>query len=403
MKIWKNDELYPLMNEFKCMKSEDELWFSATNYNALCKVNVRNGKLSVEASFEKENFGEIFLNTQLVRWKDELLFVPFYAQNIYIYHIKERIMDTITGSENIRNGNSFFNTYLNADRCIMFPFIGDYIVVVNMSGKNIEQMIDIGAAFYKITGERYHHFSRSDCYEYNGKLYLAMFENPYIMELNLKTWEVRFHKTENSFAGFIHLGGTGDKIFLTSRNGACVLWSISSRAVCNSVTLRQKAEEVTRYYYTALQGKSMYFFKMVPTTEFIKIDTETDRYEVCNIYQEWQITQELEEDLLYLIMENGRFYFYSVDRNELVITGPENGNVQRIRLNTDGSNLEEFAGKQIEMELKRGITKGIVYEEKYVWNLENLIAYGLSQPDQPESPFNIRCAGDYIFQQTIEK
>ena len=403
MKTWKNADLYPLMNEFKCMKSEDELWFCATNYNALCKVNVRNGKLSIEASFEKEDFGVNFLSMQLVRWKDDLLFVPFYTRNIYIYNSKKRVMDIIDGTGTIREGNSFFNAYLTADRCMMFPFTGDFIVVVNMTDRHIEQTIDIGSEFHKITGERYHHFSRSDCYEYNGKLYLAMFENPYIMEMDLQTRKVIFHKTENSLAGFIHLGGTGDKIYLASGNGACILWSISSRAVCNTVKLTQKTDEITRYFYTAMYGKNMYFFKMVPTTEFVRINTETDRYEICNIYQEWQITGKPEEDLLYLIMENGRFYFYSLDRQELVIIGPEAGYIQRIRMKTDGNELEEYADRRIAKELKRGITKSVVYEEKYVWNLDNLISHGLLQSDRPESFFPDRCAGNDIFEKTTGK
>ncbi len=79
-----------------CVQVENDLWFSANDFNGLCKVNIETGKTEYVAQFPDEYQNADRLYIKVFRSSNKLIFIPHSAQNIAIYELDRAKFVTIS-------------------------------------------------------------------------------------------------------------------------------------------------------------------------------------------------------------------------------------------------------------------------------------------------------------------
>lgn len=69
-----------------CIQIDGKLLFVARDVNVIFSLDLKNGEIKLMDSIPEEDFFSNRLSAKIVRWKQQLLFVPFNAKKIWIYH-----------------------------------------------------------------------------------------------------------------------------------------------------------------------------------------------------------------------------------------------------------------------------------------------------------------------------
>lgn len=370
-----DSQLYPSLFESKCIKIDDKIWFCATNYNAICTINIRNGKITLVATLKSELFDKKILSINLIKWNNKIIFIPMRAKYINFYDIKNGKIDLVEERkiDHYSRGGSYYNAFIKDDFCYAIPVEESLILKINLKSRCIESTIDIEEKCCDKIGESYRFLSKSNCYEYKNILYFAMSEKPYIIAINLMTDMVWFYKLNLGQCGLAYMDGVGRYIYILTRNGEIILWDIEYSKICDRALLKLKMSEITRYYRSFFWNGYMYFFKYFASDEFIKMNHELGEYKVCNIRKEWEMDLTDEDSLIFLIMEEGKCYFY-LEYYELIIVDLQSSDVTKINLQFNDEKINQYVERCVEDELRKGILKGeIIREGKFVWNLCNIL------------------------------
>ena len=72
-----------------CIQIEDDIWFSAVNYNGLYKYNLKNKMVTRIGSFPNESMCQKWMHLQVCLYCHFLIFIPHYAKAISIYDIEK--------------------------------------------------------------------------------------------------------------------------------------------------------------------------------------------------------------------------------------------------------------------------------------------------------------------------
>lgn len=78
-----------------CIKMENDIWFSATNYNGLYRYNLKDKIVKKVALFPNEEMWQMDLYHNMCRYQNLLVFIPHYAERISIYDMKTEVLRQI--------------------------------------------------------------------------------------------------------------------------------------------------------------------------------------------------------------------------------------------------------------------------------------------------------------------
>lgn len=78
-----------------CVKIGHDIWFSSLNYNGLYKYNIKEKQTEWIAYFPNEMKTKKWLFKSIKLWEDKLVFVPYYAEAVYLYDIKGKFFTVI--------------------------------------------------------------------------------------------------------------------------------------------------------------------------------------------------------------------------------------------------------------------------------------------------------------------
>lgn len=77
------------------VKIDTDIWFAAGNYNGLYKFDTTNKKLKRIATFPCESIIKDWAFRKVRLWKEQLVFMPAYADAVYLYDIENAAFDKI--------------------------------------------------------------------------------------------------------------------------------------------------------------------------------------------------------------------------------------------------------------------------------------------------------------------
>lgn len=391
----KKKYVWPELMECKCIKKEEKICFFSKNFNALCEIDLHTGTIEMCDSLSEEYFDEEFLVTSLETVANKLICVPYSAKKIHVIHLEKDSEQSTLGSKVLRRGH-YYNAYCVDKYCYFFPFTGDEILKVDMEQEKIVCKSNTQQAFVKFKGENYSFFSNSECYVFKNKIYMVMYTTATIVEFDILSMHTNFYSFSGISSHYIHITGYKNNVYILGSDGMIYLWDIEKFQLMGVVSLSYNEEDVDRFKYSVRNGKFIYIFKYVSAKEFIRIDTDYNKAQVCSFNTVFNVGNLPDLKLNFMIMENGLFYFLLQNRVVYIIEF-ETRKINTVPLRINESNASAFFQSH-ESTLDEPLER-VVQEGEGVWTLENYIIRHVKSSDT-KIVENSEKIGTAIFRET---
>lgn len=214
-----------------CIKVNDELIMVARGMNLIYKVDIEKGKLVILGSIPDENLDAGRVGGEILKYEDEIVFLPMNARHINIYdtckkkwrHIEfEEIKDCYL--------DKFFSGVIYGKYLYMIGSKYPAIVKVNLQNNCDIKYIKIP---YEIMDhEKDDCFIRRDIVVVDEKLYMASCVNNYVFELDLKSENIKKYEVCDKSKTFSGIAYDGRDYWLASRrNREVYRWNLLDEKV----------------------------------------------------------------------------------------------------------------------------------------------------------------------------
>ncbi len=364
------NDFWPELSESNCIIRENKIYFFAGNMNALCNVDLSDGRLRAELSISNEYFDTAFLVNYLLDYQSEIICVPCYAKQIHIIDMNQKK----EGCELILpNGKlpaqAYYNSYVKDKYCYLFPFTARKMMQIDLDRKKITQEIDLKSKFKDVFGKEAVYFSNSGCYGSEDKIYMILRDFPVILEYDISSMKPVFHRLEGDSFAYIHIAGNDKYLYILGYEGTLSIWNRYSHRTEQILCLELQEGENERFKHSVKLGKYIYLFRYIPSNEFIRIDIEKNQAEVLSIRKLFDLNISTDSKFIYMAENDRKLYFMSEERT-IYTMDFEKLTVDIIPIVINKAEIMSFIQKHMS-ELNEGAVS--IPEGRYVWTLENFI------------------------------
>lgn len=367
----RRDFFCPELRGCQCIKHGENIFFFAKNFNALSKINIKKNTIEIVGSFLGEGFDREYLVSSLLNYENEIICVPNMAGHIYVVDLNEKNkMKYITLENEPLCERAFRNAYMQDEYCFFFPFRGRELLKVDLKQKKVIKSINVKRIYKDIFGEDYTFFSCSGIYMFENKLYMVMFENATIIQVDIGSMNINFYNFNGRSTHYIHLVGCGGLIFILGVDGKIYIWNCIKHTIENTIQLKFKEEGNERYCCSVKYARYIYIFKYIPADEFIRIDIETNHIEILSMTDVFSLDQKKDFLLTYVISEGAKFYFLSESLELLIIDfDTKVGCSHSLLLNIDNM-CECIRAHEKELSV---LHSEPILEGSFIWTLKNYL------------------------------
>jgi len=358
------------------VKVEDSIWFSASNFNGLFKLNIYNLEIEFVHRFQYAEVNQALLHSgKIIHYNNELYIFPYYSNVIVSYNISTK-EENIIEIPDVENENLVVNVvwqsgteiYFYGDTNLRFyvldlelkkvkkhelgkeifskfssgqigwgEFCNDRILIVLQDKNEFIEVKDNICMHYNIPN----YFRDLNLFRvyYDGKLYwLVFFESTDIYSWDIKTQELERYTLDDSVRVevekfFYHKFWSFEKDFFVVGNSLCGIF---------------------------------------------QIDREVKKIkEVCKLPKEFKILSQKDWQRMpfeqYVIV-NKELWMFPVTGNKLVIYNSENSQTIGVDFSINGRDIPDgdIIAADICIKNKNIIMEELIGLEEYLWVLKNI-------------------------------
>lgn len=361
----KKGYIWPEIGESNCILNDQVIYCFAGNLNLFYTINTETGAVEIIGSLPDEEFDSCSLLSVLFRDNNNLLCIPYTAHNIHIMNLETRLWETIHLNEPKHWGH-YYNVCHWRDNYYVFPFAGSDMLCIEKKELRIISRIDIKEQYRKMTGCDYKYFSYSGCHIFQNKVYMMMRDAPMIAEYDLLLDKLALYKLEGESSVYVCLMGHEKEMYVLGDDEKIYLWDAVLHTTKNVIQAKFNESESERFKHQVKLGKYIYLFKYIFSDEYIRIDLEKKQVDVLSIKELCSV----EEKMIFLAMDKGKFYFCS-DDHVLYRIDFESKEVHILPLVLDQEKMQEHISihlKELDEKIENPKIEGCC-----VWTLENFI------------------------------
>ena len=355
-KLWMSDLVF---------YDDNEVLFSAGQFNGLFKADLRVGKAEFISPFPNERRLQSRLHSVAIKYKDEIIFFPDLSKYITIYNVRNNAFLNIEYPIENKNstmkylpkivsgilvGSSVY-AFSSKDPCILrYDFHTRKLKVYH------DWVDEFKSYGYK---ENTSFFCRDICQA--GKSILARtYQNNVIVEFNIESEKVLFHQIEEKTA--VVICGNEDKAWLISEEGTKLYtWNIKKRML-ESIEPKKELKNIRNYQCSVEFQGEVWFFPYLYRPVLI-LDQSSNKYkikEMFNITVDEKYSDNILGSVWFKKVYNGNLYMMSVLENKIYCFSDSNCKVFCTEIYIDRTvrnkyllqekNMRHFSGIMLEEE-----------------------------------------------------
>lgn len=200
---------------------EDYFYFSSVEYNSLFRLKRNDTEAEHIGEFLEEDYFQENLHSQVIIEDDKLYFVPYDGHGISIYDTAKKEFDFVSLAEG-NNNVSYVRAFQFKGKWLLIPSNGKVnfirfdpksrvVSICERLKEEIEVKLD---SDYRID------IRGTICID--GRLYMVFFDTSYILEINIKNEQMKWHDIGGAHLANIEFD---DKFFwLTTLSGDIYRW-----------------------------------------------------------------------------------------------------------------------------------------------------------------------------------
>ena len=199
------------------VNSKDKMYFSAINYNGLFEYSYDTLKTRLLTVFDKDEVGELFLHSRILKYNSSLWLIPNNSKYIYEYNLCDETLSSYSFLKKGMKGNrSFFlNCEILDGKLYLFPCRYEGILVFDLEMKKVEKIIKLDDSWVDSSG--LYSFKGGKIHE--NKLYIANMNKDMYEIIDLVTENRKKVYLEERYGGITHLLICGKEIIVVGRCG----------------------------------------------------------------------------------------------------------------------------------------------------------------------------------------
>lgn len=209
-----------------CVKVDDKLYLFCRDYNLFYSINLLDGELVLEGGLPYIKFMCKQLCRKMLYWNGYLIFVPYNAALIYMYHVFDREWQELSFEKDQfgRTDWLFFQAILQNN--ILFIFGGKYskIIKINLETKEIEYF-EVFQDVYKNIKDKDDVFLRGGYVKQNGAYLFPLAISNHILQIDLSTLAYQLYRVGNETDLYSGIAWDGQSFWLSPRRvGDIIRW-----------------------------------------------------------------------------------------------------------------------------------------------------------------------------------
>lgn len=221
---------------------ENDIYFPASNTNALLKMNIMSKKVEWVGKFPYDDDNKVMMFSQCFLFEDTIIFIPLFAKGIYSYNIVQNKFELI-----IDKGDDKAH-WAHAVRC------GDELILVPALSGNIskyshskKEIFDTDIELKDIEGLQFHKFALpyTDACMQNGKLWITCGFKKWLYEVDVDNGTVRKHTLNiSSGKGLSRIVALDNKLWIgVNRPSIIISYDLENEEICEYNTFSNETEE----------------------------------------------------------------------------------------------------------------------------------------------------------------
>lgn len=210
------------------------LWFLPGNYKGIFSMDVQTGKVALEVGMipKDDSLNLMYLWGPMQEHNGYAICPPVNAKCILLLDLDEKRHIPIENAEisdDLKGSAKYSAQISEKNEVYLIPACARGILKVDIEQKKGFLFMDVQKIYMEFFGEEYSYLSTGAFYKYNDEIYMALYEKPYLMKINLYNRELDFIQVSEIPEGFQTLAGNRELIYIISRDGRGLLWNIEEQ------------------------------------------------------------------------------------------------------------------------------------------------------------------------------
>lgn len=363
------------------VKKGSDIWFAAGNYNGLYKFDIINRKVKRIATFPGELISKSWAFRKVRLWKEKLLFLPAYADAVYLYDMKDGEFDRIDILD-----EKELSEYQEKCKFQCFEMYGDWlyligheyhgIIKVNLTSRQVQKIKNFPNEVLKNIEAGGPCFGSEVLIE-NNIIYITCMSSNEILMLDVNNDSFRVIEVgncKNKYNGICKIGNA--HYLKICDNDNIVRWEHGNED-CREIELKF---DVHFWNRKLCQTKNYIWVYSYISNEIFRIDK--NNYDINKIQANYSddrmmlvFCEETQDGIYFVNMYDGEWHFLREDGIDVnlhfTLKEPDSANIRNLYLRENQfkvwKNMKENSVATIESLLSKVIeTEDIIQNKSYV-------------------------------------
>ncbi len=302
------------------VKKGTDIWFAAGNYNGIYKFDTINGKVKRIATFPCESIAKSWAFRKVGLWKENLLFLPAYADAVYLYDMENGEFDRIDILD-----EEELSEYQEKCKFQCFEMYGDWlyligheyhgIIKVNLTSRQVEKINKFPDEAFISNIEPGKPCFGTEMVAENNIIYITCISSNKVLMLDMKNDSIKVIEVGNDKNKYNGICKIGNAYYLKiCDNGNIVRWEYGNED-CREIELKF---DVHFYDRKLCQTKNYIWVFSYISNEIFRIDK--NNFNIIKIQANYPCNsmmlvfcEETQDGIYFVNMYDGEWHFLRED------------------------------------------------------------------------------------------
>lgn len=296
-------------------------WYSSCSFNGLFFQEIESGKIEFVGYFPEEEFWQENLYRRVILMDRELIFIPFHAKHISIYHLDYRCF-TIYSVPNAKVMGKYVSAVLIDNEIYLFPACAKKAIIFDIKRKIVLELEWFNEIFAHLLEDPGQKFYLAGTVRFGEHIFLALKDTDRLICYGYQKEEVSQFTLGLDGDSIGGMTVSQDRIYIsTSKNGHIMCldpWREEKKMLCQLADAEQQKEgtgfPILQYYEKKL------FFHFMGSRILYKLDIAMMKVEKIILTKENGVVylmERKEKELLFLPCRGHSMYRYNIEEEKI--------------------------------------------------------------------------------------
>ncbi len=340
----------------------DEIWFSNGKFNALQKMNLKTGEITLESFFPEFSKDATYLHLQLFEYDKKIYFIPLSESIVNVWDLeRNKWLKSIQLPYDVKR--RYARSFLHGSNIWVFPYSSkDNIIKIDLVNNKVFELRELTDAIKKYFSEEVF-FCPATISVKNNKIYLAAFNNDILLVIDCNTETIiEKYKLENENLKGIQPINDKECLFFNNEMTELFIWDlVTNQTKPYHLDFEIAKNRVPFSSFLLLDKKIIVLPRHID--EIFVLDLDSDELVKLSLPANFKRTSPFSL-IGFAKVFNGIVYLFPQGCNKLLCVNLENLSVTEVKQNFS-QDFSKYFSAFFQKEFEKKYREGSLKESKY--------------------------------------